>query len=115
MSENVLHAPVVDATIAGGENAIGPHVDLTGYTDYRLVLSVAGTAGTSFVINEMFSAVGIGQFNANIHTDTVGASGSVLIRKKFEVFGPKSVAIRIINLGKTPIKAKGSLYAVKPA
>ena len=94
--------------------AIGPAggLDLTGYKDYRLVLRFDGPAGTKFTINELYGPAGaIAQLNVDIATGAINPQGNLNYRGKFDVFGPKSFSIRLLNHGAAPIKVNGSLYA----
>jgi len=102
--------------IAANGNATGPTggLDLSGYTEYRLVLRLDGTAGAPFTINELYGPAGtIAQLNSDIATGTLDTLGSLNYRAKFDVFGPRAFFIRVFNNGSAPLKVSGSLYAVK--
>ncbi len=102
--------------IAANGNAIGASagLDLSGYKDYRLVLRFDGTAGAKFIINELYGpAGGVGQLNIDIDQGQINTLGSLNYRKKFDVFGPKSFAIRVFNKSAAVLKVSGTLYAVK--
>jgi hypothetical protein len=104
-----------NVTIPPAGNALGPAggLDLTGYSNYRLVLRFDGPAGTKFTINELYGpAGGIDQLNTDIDTGKIDTLGSLNYRRKFDIFGPKNFFIRIFNNGTGPIKVNGSLYAV---
>jgi len=102
--------------IPGYGNVSGPSkgIDLTGYKEYRLVLRLDGSPGTSFIINELYGpAGGIDQLNSDIYQGKLDSSGVLNYRGKFDVFGPKYFSIRVFNMGSKTLKVSGSLYAVK--
>lgn len=104
-----------NVTIAASGNAIGPigGLDLTGYTNYRLVIRFDGPAGTKFTINELYGPAGaIDQLNSDIDSGTIDTLGSLNYRRKFDIFGPQHFFIRVFNKGTASIKVNGSLYAV---
>jgi hypothetical protein len=117
LCEQVKLVTLVDQVdIAANENAIGPAggLDLTGFTRYRLVLRLEGTAGAPFTVKELYGPAGsIEQLNSDIATGTLDSLGSLNYRGKFDVFEPKAFFIRIFNNSSTPLKVSGSLYAVK--
>jgi hypothetical protein len=101
--------------IAAHGNAIGPAggLDLSGYSDYRLVLRLDGQADTGFTINELYGPAGeIDQLNIDIATRKVGSLGSLNYRGRFTVYGPTAFFIRVFNNGEAPLRVSGSLYAV---
>jgi len=104
-----------NVNIPASGNAFGPSsgLDLSGYTNFRLVIRFDGPAGTRFTINELYGPAGaIDQLNSDIDTGTIDSLGSLNYRKKFDIFGPKNFSIRVFNNGAGPIKVNGSLYAV---
>jgi hypothetical protein len=117
--EDVLKVSLFEGeVIAVGSNCIGPQggLDLSGYSDYRLVLRVEGTAGDVFTINELYGPAGdIAQLNSDIDSGAVGPLGSRNYRHAFTVYGPEAFFIRIFNdSGNTgSMTVSGSLYAVK--
>jgi hypothetical protein len=103
-------------TIPGGGNTLGPSggLNLTGYTEYRLVLRFDGAANTPFTINELYGPAGnIDQLNTDIASGTIGSLGSLNYRAKFNVFGPRAFFIRVFNYGGSPLRVSRCLYAVK--
>jgi hypothetical protein len=96
---------------ANGKAFGGEGIDLTGYTDYRLVLRFDGVSGTAFTINEMYGpAGGIAQLNTDIANGTLNGT-SLNYRRRFEVYGPTSFGIRILNHGTSALTVSGTLYA----
>ena len=96
-------------------NATGPAggLDLSGFSDFRLVLRLDGKAGATFTINELYGPAGhIDQLNVDITTGTIGSLGNLNYRGKFTVYGPKAFFIRVLNNGEAPLRISGSLYAV---
>jgi len=101
--------------IASNSNAMGPlgGLDLTGYSEYRLILHMAGTPGTPFVINELFGpAGGVDQVTFQVGGGEIAASGVLNYRARFDIFGPKNFFIQIKNAGPEPLLVNGTLYAM---
>lgn len=117
VKKEVLLATLFDqVTIPANGNASGPAggLDLTGYTDYRIVLRLDGAAGAAFTVNEMYGPAGaIQQLNSDIDSASLDSFGSLNYRHKFDVFGPKAFFIRVFNKSSAPLKVSGTLYAVK--
>lgn len=116
-SPTILSIPIFRAVqVNPGGNAIGPAggIDLSGYRDYRLVLRINGPANAPFKINELYGPAGdVQQLNIDIGDGTTDQFGGSNYRKKFEVFGPKGVFLRVFNLSNGAMTVNGSLYAVK--
>ena len=116
-SPTVLNIPIFRAVqVNPGGNAIGPAggIDLSGYRDYRLVLRIDGPANAPFKINELYGPAGdVQQLNVDIGDGTTNQFGNSNYRRKFEVFGPKGVFLRVFNMSNGAMTVNGSLYAVK--
>lgn len=113
MSVLVMLFDKVDIPAHG--NATGPagRLDLSGYSDYRLVLRLDGQAGAVFTINEFYGPAGhIDQLNVDIATGKIGLLGHLNYRGKFTVYGPQAFFIRIFNNSEAPLRVSGSFYAV---
>jgi hypothetical protein len=103
----------VDIPAHGSTTGPAGGLDLSGYSDYRLVLRLDGKAGAEFTINELYGPAGhIDQLNVDIATGKVGSLGNLNYRGKFTVYGPKAFFIRVFNNGEAPLRVSGSLYAV---
>lgn len=113
----VLLVPVFEGVqVAAGGNAIGPAggLDLSGYRDYRLMLRIDGPPNAQFRVNELYGPAGsVQQLNVDIGAGVIDQFGGSNYRKVFDVFGPKSFFVRVINMGTGPMTVNGSIYAVK--
>ncbi len=104
------------AEAAPGDTVTGPPggLDLTGYTEYRLTLHLAGDAGTPFVLEEVHGPVGtLDEFCFEVGRGSIGPDGILNYRGRFTLFGPRRLFIRIGNHGDHPLLIDGMLYAVR--
>lgn len=102
--------------VAPGGRVMGPlgGLDLTGYSEYRLSMHIAGIAGTPFSIRELFGPAGtVDQLTFDVGGGQIGPRGVLNYRASFDIFGPKNLFIQISNDGTEPLQIDGSLYAVR--
>lgn len=97
-------------------SAMGPlgGLDLTGYTEYRLTLHLAGQPGTPFEIRELFGPAGaVDQVAFDVGNGQIGGMGVLNYRARFDIFGPRNFFIQVTNRGQEAIQVNGTLYAVR--
>jgi hypothetical protein len=102
--------------VSPGGQAIGPlgGLDLTGYSEYRLTLHLAGAPGSPFEITELFGPAGsIDQMGFQVGSGEIGQTGVLNYRACFEIFGPKNLFIQVRNGGHEPMQLNGTLYALR--
>lgn len=96
--------------------ALGPlgGLDLTGYTEYRLILHFAGAPGTPFEIRELFGPAGeVDQVAFEVGSGEIGPQGVLNYRARFDIFGPRNFFIQVLNRGAEALQVNGTLYAVR--